>query len=321
MQNWMKAAAIMACIAALLAGCGAKTPAESQQPEEEPVQETPAEETKPDITLEQVMEANKIENLLENHNVVQIKTSLYEQEGDETPISTIKSQYTMENGYLQMYRVFSDRDGGSYYEEGRADGTYSGALYAMNSDGSDKYMTICPADEYASIVTEADRVDPPEGAEETTTDASWQDGTAVLTAKVTYRDEADTYDVVYYFADPDTCELLAVNTYSYSTADDAPMGVTQEVYTYDAAEEREASPFQAIITDKDYCELNVIVDYMGENQAVYWYPVAHDTQAYFQTNRMEYSLYGDEAMTKALDKSDAINVSGDAANLFVVYGK
>lgn len=65
----------------------------------------------------------------------------------------------------------------------------------------------------------------------------------------------------------------------------------------------------------------MIVDYMGENQAVYWYPVAHDTQAYFQTNRMEYSLYGDEAMTKALDKSDAINVSGDAANLFVVYGK
>ena len=37
------------------------------------------------MTLGQVMEANKIENLLKNHSAVKIKTELYEQEGDETP--------------------------------------------------------------------------------------------------------------------------------------------------------------------------------------------------------------------------------------------
>ena len=56
------------------------------------------------MTLGQVMEANKIENLLKNHSAVKIKTELYEQEGDETPVSSILSSYTMENGFLQSFR-------------------------------------------------------------------------------------------------------------------------------------------------------------------------------------------------------------------------
>lgn len=77
-NNWMKRILTAACIMALLTGCGAKTPADTQQPGEEPAPETPAEETKPDMTLGQVMEANKIENLLKNHSAVKIKTELYE---------------------------------------------------------------------------------------------------------------------------------------------------------------------------------------------------------------------------------------------------
>ena len=87
-NNWMERILTAACIMALLTGCGAKTPADTQQPGEEPAPETPAEETKPDMTLDQVMEANKIENLLKNHSAVKIKTELYEQEGDETPVSS-----------------------------------------------------------------------------------------------------------------------------------------------------------------------------------------------------------------------------------------
>lgn len=319
MRNWMKVTITGACIAALLAGCSAQTPADSR-PEEPSAPEAPTGETKPDVTLDQVMEANKIENLLKNHSTVGIETSLYEQEGDETPISSIHSQYTMENGRLQAYRAFSDRDGGKYYEEGHADENSAGALYAMNSDGSGKYMTVCPADEYDGIVTAADSLEKPEGAEETLTDTSWQDGVVVLTAKVTYRDESDTYDEIRYFVDPETCELYAMDTYSYQTADDSPMGATQTVYTYDKPENQEASPFQAIIVDRDYCELSVIMDYMGENQTVCWYPVAHDTQVYFQTSRENCTLYGDADRTKQLERYDAIDVSGEAANVFVVYG-
>ena len=146
-NNWMKRILTAACIMALLTGCGAKTPADTQQPGEEPAPETPAEETKPDMTLDQVMEANKIENLLKNHSAVKIKTELYEQEGDETPVSSTLSSYTMENSFLQSFREFTDRDGGKYYEEGHADQVYSGALYAMNGDGGNLYMTVCPADE------------------------------------------------------------------------------------------------------------------------------------------------------------------------------
>ena len=34
MRKWMKTTVVMACMAALLAGCGTKAPAELQQPEE-----------------------------------------------------------------------------------------------------------------------------------------------------------------------------------------------------------------------------------------------------------------------------------------------
>ena len=256
MRKWMKTILAVACMAALLAGCGTKAPEEPQQPAEEPAPETPAEETKPDITLEQVMEANRIENLLKNHSAVRVETSLYEQEGDETPVSTIKSQYTMEDGYLQVYRVFSDRD-----------------------------------------------------------------GAAVLTVKTTYLDGPEFYTMTYYFVNPDTYELYAVDAYTYGTEENDSMGAEKKAYIYDEAREQEVSPFQAIIADKDYCELNVIVDYMGENQTVYWYPVAHDTQVSFQTGREDYSLYNDEEMTGALGKYDDIDISRDVANLFVVYGK
>ena len=40
--------------------------------------------------------------------------------------------------------------------EGHADQVYSGALYAMNGDGGNLYMTVCPADEYDDIITVGD---------------------------------------------------------------------------------------------------------------------------------------------------------------------
>lgn len=65
----------------------------------------------------------------------------------------------------------------------------------------------------------------------------------------------------------------------------------------------------------------MIVDYMGENQAVYWYPVAHDTQVYFQTAREGVRLYKDKDMTESAEQYDAIDVSSDVSNLFVVFGE
>ena len=50
MRKWMKTTVVMACMAALLAGCGAKAPAELQQPEEKPVPEPPVTEADPVVT-------------------------------------------------------------------------------------------------------------------------------------------------------------------------------------------------------------------------------------------------------------------------------
>ena len=80
-----------------------------------------------------------------------------------------------------------------------------------------------------------------DGTEAVLMDASWQDGAAILMVRVTYRDVSDSYDLIYYYADPDTCELYAMDVYSYSTADDSPMGVTQIQYTYDDPDSPAAS--------------------------------------------------------------------------------
>ena len=79
------------------------------------------------------------------------------------------------------------------------------------------------------------------------------------------------------------------------------------------------SPFHAVITDSDYCELSIILDYMGENQTTYWYPVAHGTQVYFDTERSDYTLYTDADMTQPVEQYTPIDVSGDVSNLFVVF--
>ena len=191
----------------------------------------------------------------------------------------------------------------------------------MDGDGGNLYMTVCPADEYDDIITVGDDPAMQDGTEAVLMDALWQDGAAILTVRVTYLDVSDSYDLIYYYADPDTCELYAMDVYSYGTADDSPMGVTQIQYTYDDPDSPAASPFQAITGGTDYCELSVIVDYMGENQAVYWYPVAHDTQVYFQTAREGVRLYKDKDMTESAEQYDAIDVSGDVSNLFVVFGE
>ena len=54
---------------------------------------------------------------------------------------------------------------------------------------------------------------------------------------------------------------------------------------------------------------------------MYWYPVAHDTQVYFQTVREGVRLYRNEDMTESIEQYDAIDVSGDVANLYVVFGE
>lgn len=320
MRHWMKITGTAVLAAALLAGCTAKPAPEAPAPEEKTEPAGTAEEGKPDITLEQVMEANRIENLLKNHGTVSMESRLYEAEGDEEPVTTIRSQYTMEGGFLRMFRAQTFLNAPGYYEEAYADANYSGAVYAMSESDGKCYMHIYPAEEYASRVMAADEPESGGGEleERTVTDTAWQDGAAVLTVKTSYRDEADSYAISCYFVNPETCELYAVNTYTYGT-DDSSMGAEERLYTYDEADTPAASPFHAVITDSDYCELSIILDYMGENQTTYWYPVAHGTQVYFDTERSDYTLYTDADMTQPVEQYTPIDVSGGVSNLFVVF--
>lgn len=74
MRHWMKITGDGRPCGGTSAGCTAKPAPEAPAPEEKTEPAGTAEEGKPDITLEQVMEVNRIENLLKNHGTVSMES-------------------------------------------------------------------------------------------------------------------------------------------------------------------------------------------------------------------------------------------------------
>ena len=196
MRKWIKAAAITACMAALLAGCGTKAPAELQQPEEKPVPEPPVTEADPVVTVPTLAElrtANDPVEILKGHQTVSITMEARDGSGNLTASGEILYRRAAA-GALEM----DSRT--QYFEDGASSWTYAKAYSAVADpfypgsgtpgayyfdDGSHVYMTCVPAAEYETKIA---RELPPfsTGAldpSETITDCAEQDGALVVTTR------------------------------------------------------------------------------------------------------------------------------------------
>lgn len=333
MRKWIKAAAIMACIAALLAGCGAKTPAESQQPEEEPVQETPAEEPQEVVTvptLPELRAANDPIEVLKGHQTVSIVMEARDSSGNLT--ASGESLYHGDPaGALEM----DSRT--QYFEDGASSWTYAKAYSAVEDpfypgsgtpgayyfdDGSNVYMTCVPAAEYETKIA---RELPPfsTGAldpSETITDCAEQDGALVVTTRSSIV-ELDVAWETDYYVEPETGLLLAMVITNYdSTADDAAVtDTTRWNWTYDGDYKMDWSyPNIGRISADDACELTLVIDPGKEEQEIQHFGIAKGTTVTFEPEE-PYTLYLDEALTKEAP-SYFMDTNRDSVTYYAVRG-
>ena len=127
MRKWMKTTVVMACMAALLAGCGTKAPAELQQPEEKPVPEPPVTEADPVVTvptLPELRAANDPVEVLKGHRTVSIIKETRDDSGEL--IASGEILYHRDTaGMMEM-------DGRTqYFEDGASSWTYAKAYSAV----------------------------------------------------------------------------------------------------------------------------------------------------------------------------------------------
>ena len=332
MRKWMKTTVVMACMAALLAGCGTKAPAELQQPEEKPVPEPPVTEADPVVTvptLPELRAANDPVEVLKGHRTVSIIKETRDDSGEL--IASGEILYHRDTGMMEM-------DGRTqYFEDGASSWTYAKAYSAVADpfypgsgtpgayyfdDGSHVYMTCVPAAEYETKVA---RELPPfsTGAldpSETITDCAEQDGALVVTT----RNSIVELDVAWetdYYVDPETGLLLAMVITNYdSMADDAAVtDTTRWNWTYDRDYKMDWSyPNIGRISADDACELTLVIDPGKEDQEIQHFSAAKGTTVTFEPEE-PYTLYLDEALTKEAP-SYFMDTNRDSVTYYAVRG-
>ena len=333
MRKWIKAAAITACIAVLLAGCGTKAPAELQQPEEKPVPEPPVTEADPVVTVPTLAElrtANDPVEILKGHQTVSITMEARDGSGNLTASGEILYRRDTA-GALEM----DSRT--QYFEDGASSWTYAKAYSAVEDpfypgsgtpgayyfdDGSHVYMTCVPAAEYETKIA---RELPPfsTGAldpSETITDCAEQDGALVVTT----RNSVVEIDIAWetnYYVDPKTGLLLAMVITNYDSAGDdaAAADTTRWNWTYDGDYKMDWSyPNIGRISADDACELTLVIDPGKEDQEIQHFSAAKGTTVNFEPEE-PYTLYLDEALTKEAP-SYFMDTNRDSVTYYAVCG-
>lgn len=297
----------VACLTALLAGCGSKTT--------DGEKDTNAGEGVYTYTQDEILTNNSLENLLERHSSLSFIRKYVNEKGET--VSVIRGQYTMPNGQLQMQMSQNeDEDSMSYIEHGYADENYHGAVYATSGDGK-KYVTLfADAEDYENALAAMWLADADTSGNTEVLDTSVQGESVIVAIRTDYRDEADMYDITNYYIDPESNDLLSMESTTYSTEDDSVVVKVETTITYDEPMEFKDDPFETITNSADYCEVNLIINPQQENMEVYWYPIAHDANVIFASSD-EYTLYADETLTQEIDPI-GVNISGEACNIYVV---
>lgn len=311
MKRALAAGLALLCATAPLYACGNEQAADNNSSSSASDTQQPD----PTYTVSEIVENNRIEKLLDHHSAMSYVRTFTDESG--STVNVIRGQYTMKDGFLQMNAVHEDGEGNAtYYQQGYADETYGGAEYDQSSDGQ-TYMTLFESnDSYVSTVG-AWLAPEPDEKSETITESSMQDGAVVITTRQEYPSDAEIYDINMYYIDPETNDLLAIDSASYDANTDELVTDVKTEITYDEEETFEVSPYETITGSNDnYCEVNLIVNPQQDDMQVWWYPVLHGTSVNFSREE-GVKLYADEEMTQELDP-DSIDISDAVRNIFVV---
>lgn len=257
-------AALAAMCAVLLAGCSSGAAASSSADSAVSTAESSAAEESTeagpetagtdyaDVTLQQVMDANNLSEIVAKHGKVAVVTSV--SSDDEQTAETDFSFTANDGGELQMHGLITsylDNEENQSTTTMVSTDTTPTAVYYSSNDYSG--MTILPSE---NVVSTAESFAYTFTSSETTSENSLQDGALLLTVREEL--ENDDYSEYVYYANPETLELYAV-FYSYKSGAYSGQTVTNYYYGDDAdAYTVTADASAQILTDANACTVTVV---------------------------------------------------------------
>ena len=258
-------AALAAMCAVLLAGCSSGTAASSSADSAVSTAESSAAEESTeagpetagadyaDVTLQQVMDANNLSEIVAKHGKVAVVTSV--SSDDEQTAETDFSFTANEGGELQMHgrtTSYLDNEENQSITTLVSTDTTPAAVYYSSNDYTG--MTVLASGNAASTAENFAYTYP--STTETTAENSLQDGALLLTVHEEF--EGDAYSEYVYYVDPESLELYAV-FYTYKSEAYNGQTVTNYYYgndadTYTVTENASAQ----ILTDDNACAVTVV---------------------------------------------------------------
>lgn len=316
MNRWGLMSALALAAALLLAGCGGDCGLSDDDSADEP-----------QITLEQIRDANDPRSLLEKHGAVTV--TVQESDQNDAVTYTAKFQYTRGvEDVLAWYhcRYTENSTSGKSELWSEANGTMDAAR--MESDSTeDLSLSIYLEGKYEQYVLDMIPRCPAleEDVEQTVDSCSEQDGELLLSVTARYLASDGDYYTVHYRVDPATNEVLEASVTDYikkESGEVSKLHTTLYRWSYDEPYQAERNVMNEVLfsTDskEDVCDLTTFYPVEEENGwAMTLYRVAHGTRILF-LDSVDLAFYADRELTEPIDFYDGVDTSGESATVYIV---
>lgn len=288
-----------------ITACGTKIPetpqetAEDVQSEEEEYADFYIEN--PEISMEELREANQLTALANNHESFSYVMESYDAEDHLT--STRKGQFTFSDGKLLYDSETGDTYGSEYYvtdyiAEDTPGAEYLGTEIDGEWFGNINLFAQAEYNDFVSIVW----MGKSERDTEEVLENSTQDGVIILQVR-TRNEGLDGYFDDLYYVDPDTREVVYRESSWYSENGQL-ISIDRYKITYDEPYENHFEAMVRTTNGKDLCNLTITINPGTDSMEVNRYQVNKGTSVMFESMK-DFTMYSDEKMTQEITEIDS----------------
>ena len=307
---------VVLCVLTLLTGCNneAATGEISGESQTESTSKVTQTEDRT-YTLLEIHKNYQLTELLKQNDYIGYSEELYREDNDEAASKTVVQFHNTEDGIQLDLKLVTVGDS-TLYKQGRISKDYPGAAYVIYGDGS-KSMTAYPEGGYEAEL-ERNWIFGSEAEKETLVDCENQDGVIIVSTRTDYLETNQYYSETLYYINPENDQLINLETSIYN--EDGNISQLHKVtLVYNKPFTMEKEPYKEIISDADYCEVNVVYEYMTDNPNVQWFPVSDGTSVSVSAQKADgavYKLYSDADLTIEYKTDTA--TAGKTMNIFAV---
>ena len=273
-----------------------------------------------DVTLQDILDANNVADLVAKYGAVTLTTNGYF--NDELGSTSTYYFYTDDQGQMQMLGSMITEDGSlSPYYIATTSTEDSAALFTLEDNGistpniqvMDRESLDQTIEMYYQCEYEAPQVD-----------VSLQDDALVLTTHLDFEYNSGSSDT-YYFCNPETLELYAINsvfTYQYEEDGKEVTSGSQANYTFSYGVNEEAAgmtnAIDAAQTTDDPCEFTVVTNPGSADETTQTFHLTKGIHLTCVGYDVIDDLYSDAACTQAINDTSTIDTDKDAVTVYAV---